>query len=47
MIRQEEYEFMLEFQTSSLHRFREIERFAELDKKLRKCQSPADIPLSF
>ena len=47
MIRQEEHEFMLEFQTSSLHRFREIERFAELDKKLRKCQSPADIPLSF
>ena len=47
MIKQVEYEFLLELQTSSLHRFREIERFAELDKKLRKCQSPADIPLSF
>lgn len=47
MIRQEEYEFMLEFQTSSLHRFREIERFAELDKKLRKYQSLADIPVRF
>ena len=47
MIKQEEYYFLREFQTSSLHRFREVERFAELDKKLRKCQSPADIPLSF
>ena len=47
MLNQEEHDFILEFQTSSLHRFREIERFAELDKKLRKCQSPADIPLSF
>lgn len=47
MLNQEEYDFILKFQTSRFHRFREIERFAELDKKLRKCQSPADIPLSF
>ena len=47
MLNQEEYDFILEFQTSSLHRFREIERYAELDKKLRKYQSLADIPVRF
>ena len=47
MLNQEEYDFILEFQTNSLHRFREIERYAELDKKLRKYQSLADIPVRF
>ena len=47
MLNQEEYDFILEFQTSRFHRFREIERYAELDKKLRKYQSLADIPVRF
>jgi hypothetical protein len=47
MLNQEDYDFILEFQTSNLHRFREIERYAELDKKLRKYQSLADIPVRF
>ena len=47
MLNQEEYEFILKFQTSSLHRFREIERFAILAKKFSKYQSQADIPVRF
>lgn len=47
MLNQEEYDFILKFQISSFHRFCEIERFAELDKKLRKYQSLADIPVRF
>ena len=47
MLNQKEYDFILEFQTSSFHHFREIERFAILDKKLRKYQSLADIPVRF
>ena len=47
MLNQEEYDFILKFQTSSLHRFREIERFAIFDKKLSKYQSLADIPVRF
>ena len=47
MLNQEEHDFILEFQTSSLHRFREIERFAILDKKFSKYQSQADIPVRF
>ena len=47
MLTLEDDDFILEFQTSSLHRFREIERYAELDKKLRKYQSLADIPVRF
>ncbi|KXT85234.1 hypothetical protein [Streptococcus oralis] len=47
MLKQEEYDFMLEFQTSSIHRFREIERFAVLDRKLKELQSSADIPVRF
>ena len=47
MLNQEEHDFILKFQTSSLHRFQEIERYAELDKKLRKYQSLADIPVRF
>ena len=47
MLNQEEYDFILEFQTSSLHRKRDVERYAELDKKLRKYQSQADILVRF
>lgn len=47
MLNQEEYDFILKFQTSRFHRFREIERFALLDKKFSKYQSQADIPVRF
>ena len=47
MLNQKEYDFILEFQTSSFHRFREIEHFAILDKKFSKYQSQADIPVRF
>ena len=47
MLNLEDDDFILKFQTSRFHRFREIERFAILDKKLRKYQSLADIPVRF
>ena len=47
MLNLEDEDFIKEFRASKFHRFREIERYAELDKKLRKYQSLADIPVRF
>ena len=47
MLNLEDDDFIREYRNSLFHRFREIERFAILDKKLRKYQSLADIPVRF
>ena len=47
MLNLEDDDFIREYRNSRFHRFREIERYAELDKKLRKYQSQADIPVRF
>ena len=47
MLNLEDEDFFKEYKASRLHRFREIERFAILDKKLSKYQSQADIPVRF
>ena len=47
MLNLEDDDFIREYRDSRFHRFREIERFAILDKKLRKYQSLADIPVRF
>lgn len=47
MLSQEEYDFIENFHTNKPHRFRELERFAKLHKKLSKYQSQADIPVTF
>lgn len=47
MINLEDEDFIKEYRVSRFHRFREIERFAILDKKLSKYQSQADIPVRF
>ena len=47
MLNQKEYDFIREYSNSRFHRFREIERFAILDKKFGKYQSQADIPVRF
>ena len=47
MLNQKEYDFIREYRNSRFHRFREIERFAILDKKFSKYQSQADIPVRF
>jgi len=43
----EDDDFIREYRNSRFHRFREIERFALLDKKFSKYQSQADIPVRF
>ncbi|WP_195215950.1 hypothetical protein [Streptococcus oralis] len=47
MLDLEDDDFIREYRDSLFHRFREIERFAILDKKFSKYQSPADIPVRF
>ena len=47
MLNLEDDDFIREYRDSRFHRFRKIERFAILDKKLRKYQSLADIPVRF
>lgn len=47
MLNLEDEDFIKEYRASRFHRFREIERFALLDKKLSKYQSQADIPVRF
>jgi len=47
MLNLEDDDFIREYRNSRFHCFREIERYAELDKKLRKYQSLADIPVRF
>ncbi len=47
MLNLEDDDFIREYRNSRFHRFREIERYAKLDKKLRKYQSLADIPVRF
>ena len=47
MINLEDEDFIREYRNSRFHRFREIERFAILDKKFSKYQSQADIPVRF
>ncbi|MFS9365352.1 hypothetical protein QM416_05295 [Streptococcus oralis subsp. tigurinus] len=47
MLNLEDEDFIKEFRASRFHRFREIERFVILDKKLSKYQSQADIPVRF
>ena len=48
MLNLEDEDFIKEFRISSrFHRFREIERFALLNKKFSKYQSQADIPVRF
>lgn len=46
MLNLEDDDFIREYR-NSFHRFREIERFALLDKKFSKYQSQADIPVRF
>ena len=47
MLNLEDDDFIREYRNSRFHRFREIERFALLDKKFSKYQSQADIPVRF
>ena len=47
MLNLEDEDFIKEFRISRFHRFREIERFALLNKKFSKYQSQADIPVRF
>ncbi|MCY7097620.1 hypothetical protein MK409_05995 [Streptococcus oralis] len=47
MLNLENEDFIKEYRASRFHRFREIERFAILDKKFSKYQSQADIPVRF
>ena len=47
MLNLEDDDFVREYSNSRFHRFREIESFALLDKKFRKYQSQADIPVRF
>ena len=47
MLNLEDEDFIKEYRNSRFHRFREIERFALLDKKFSKYQSQADIPVRF
>ena len=47
MLNLEDDDFVREYSNSRFHRFREIERFATLDKKFSKYQSQADIPVRF
>lgn len=47
MLNQEEERFLKEFHQGSLHRFRELERFATLHQKYSRCQPRADIPQTF
>ena len=47
MLNLEDDDFIREYRNSLFHCFREIERFAILDKKFSKYQSQADIPVRF
>lgn len=47
MLNLEDDDFIREYSNSRFHRFREIERFALLDKKFSKYQSQADILVRF
>lgn len=47
MLNLEDDDFIREYRDSRFHHFREIERFAILDKKFSKYQSQADIPVRF
>ena len=47
MLNLEDDDFIREYRNSRFHRFREIERFVILDKKLSKYHSQADIPVRF
>ena len=47
MLNLKDDDFIREYRNSLFHHFREIERFALLDKKFSKYQSQADIPVRF